>query len=151
MEEQEYKATYQEVNPFPCPFGKAILSSRCGCQHFQRVNIAEREAAACRVPEAHTTCTFLLDKLYQNAQFALKLPKLDAPLPHAKAMKVQCGGLLGLKKVLHFSTPEDETKQVTNIYAIVTQALKEFESIEQLPYQEIIRDVVHYVAREKRR
>lgn len=147
MDEMEYQTIREILNQCPCPFEKALLSSRCTCAKFQRLNIAEREAAACILPAAQVRCIALLEQLYQNARFALKQPRMDKPQPHNKAMKIQCGGLLGLQAAL---SPECDNKQVENIDALVTQALKNYGELEKLPYQEIVKFISHYQVRVKR-
>lgn len=147
MDEHEYQKAREILNQCPCPFEKALLSSRCACAKFQRLNIAEREAASCISPVAQARCIVLLEQLYQNARFALKQSRLDGPTPHAKSMKVQCGGLLGLQAVL---ISEHVDKPVENIDGLVTQALETFGELEKLPYQEIIKFISHYQVRVKR-
>ncbi|MBT8420466.1 MAG: hypothetical protein KJO08_06350, partial [Gammaproteobacteria bacterium] len=96
MDENEYRNTYQAVNPFPCSFRKAMLARQCGCRHQVQLHIAEREAVGCRIPSAHEDCRKLLDLLRRNARFTLKLMEpSDVPLPHGKEIKVQVGGLRG--------------------------------------------------------
>lgn len=147
MDEREYQQAREQLNQCPCTFEKAILSSRCGCVHFQRLNIAEREAAACRSPIAQVRCTQLLHYLYKNAQFALKLSHLSQQLAHAKAMKLQCGGLTGLQAIL--LSQQSVKPQVENIDALITQALNTFNKLEQFPYQEIVKFINHYQVRSK--
>ena len=147
MDEREYQQAHDRLNQCPCPFEKAILSSRCACAKCQRLNIAEREAAACVFPTAQARCSTLLELLCQNARFALKQPHLGSPLPHAKAMKVQCGGLFGLATVL--VSESSEVPIVTNIDALLTQALATFGDFNQLPYQEIVKFISNYQVRVK--
>jgi len=147
MDEHEFQQARERLNQCPCPFEKAILSSRCGCAKCQRLNIAEREAAACVSPAAQARCAVLLDQLYQNARFALKQPRIEGPQPHAKAMKVQCGGLFGLATVLSEGA---DVSPVENIDALVTQAMETFGSLENMPFSEIVKFISHYQVRAKR-
>lgn len=146
MEEQEFKQAYREVNPHPCPFEKAILSYRCGCEKHQRVFIAEREGVACRTQSAHAVCQQVHAQLQKNAQFALKLPDLTQPLPHAKAMKLQCGGLVGLQNSLP-DIPPESMHEVDNIYALIRDAIQMYQTIAQFPYAQIVKFIVHYQVR----
>ena len=148
MDEREYQQARERLNQCPCPFEKAILSSRCACAKCQRLNIAEREAAACVFPTAQARCVVLLELLYQNARFALKQSHLESPPPHTKAMKVQCGGLFGLAAVL-FSENREAAPVVTNIDALLTQALATFGEFNKLPYQEIVKFISNYQVRAK--
>lgn len=147
MEEQEYRQIYYHLNRYPCAFAKAILSSRCNCMNCQRLNLAEREEITCMTKEAQELCTNALQHFYQNAKFTLKLKNPLPPFPHGKAIKVQCGGLLGLQAVL-FPDRKD-TLQVEDVYTLIMQALTTFTSVSQFPYQDIIKFVGRYKARTK--
>jgi hypothetical protein len=149
MDELEYQQTLEKLNQCPCPYEKAILSNRCACEKEKRMNIAERETVACLSTEAQERCLTLLDYFFENARFALKQTNLEGPQPHAKAMKVQCGGLLGLQVALNKEEPA-QANPVENIDALVTQALEEFGTLNQLPYQKIIQFISHYQVRGKR-
>ncbi len=156
MDEREFQQVREQLNQHPCPFEKAIFSSCCGCTKCQRLNLAERETAACLSATAQARCVILLDKLYQNARFAIKKVRLVDPQPHAKAMKVQCGGLIGLQSVLVLKEAFDtkkvgfETKQVKDIDALITEALEQLGGVEKFPYQEIVKFISHYQVRAKR-
>lgn len=147
MDEEEFQQAREMLNQCPCPFEKTILSNRCGCAKFQRLNIAEREAAACISPAAQARCVVLLEHLYQNARFALKQRRIEEPLPHAKAMKVQCGGLLGLAVAL--SEDAKALSPVDNIDRLLVQALDTFGEMKDLPYQDIVKFISNYQVRAK--
>jgi hypothetical protein len=133
-----------EFNQCPCPFEKAILTSRCGCEKFQRLNIAEREAAACVSVSAQQQCVELLEQLYQNARFALQQSNLNSPLAHAKMMKLQCGGLQGLQSILK------QRGNINNINGLVKSLFTNFDDLKKIPYQEIVQFISHYQVRKKR-
>jgi hypothetical protein len=145
MEEQEYKKTYKTVNQIACPFEKAILTRRFGCENCVKFNIAEREAVGCRSRTAQSDCLTLLDMLRHNAKFALRLVSIAGTLPHAKEMRVQCGGLLGLRNAV---LPEliDESG-VQNIYAVVTTAQTRPGGFEALPFHEIMKSITAFEPR----
>ncbi|MCV6636847.1 hypothetical protein [Candidatus Albibeggiatoa sp. nov. NOAA] len=148
MDEQAYKSTFHDINPFPCPFGKAMLSSRCACEKFQKLNIAEREAASCISPQAHASCEYLLELLYLKTRFALGIVDLDQPIPHAKAMRTQCGGILGLRELLKLE--HSERYEVDNIYGLVQTAIGTYESLDNLPFKEIVSYVRQYKVRRRK-
>jgi len=145
--EHEFRQTYYMLNQRPCPFEKAILSSRCACTKSQRLHIAEREGITCTAVEIYPLCLMLLEQLCENAQFTLKIKQPSEPLPHAKAVKVQCGGLLGLQAVLQ--SESTEIQYVQDISALIIQAITTFGKFEQLPYQEIIKFISAYQVRAK--
>ena len=147
MDEKAYRDTYNSVNPLQCVFERAILRRCCGCQHVIRRNIADREAAGCLDSSAHAVCTELKQKLRHAAAFTLKLTHPDAPLPHGKQLKLQCGGLLGLARL----TAEQELTEVADIYAALTAATQHYGGLDQLPYQQIIQFIHAYDPRSHRK
>jgi len=147
VDEQAFKETYRAANPLACPFEKAILICQCGCREASRVNIAERVTVNCLDAPAREDCSLLLGLLRHNAAFALKLTHVDEVLPHAKHVKVQCGGLLGLQGVLR---PEwAEEKQVADIRGLVLEAQTRFGSLRELPYNEIVRGIAGFQTRRR--
>ncbi|MGD8783453.1 MAG: hypothetical protein PVG75_03405 [Thioalkalispiraceae bacterium] len=118
------------------------------CEHAHRFCLADREGVACEQKDAHALCTMLLNNLRDNARFALKQTSIDEPLPHAKEMKVQMGGLLGLAQLLNKPSQPEE---VDNIFALVQQAIATFGNLESLPYDEIARGIVQFQLRSRRR
>lgn len=146
MEEKEYKKTFRSVNDAPCVFAKAILRRCCACSRSQKLFIAEREAVACKSPGGRQRCEEVLEVLRGKAGFALKLPHIDGPLPHAKELKVQCGGMLGLQEsLLH-----EANEKVEDIHTLLQNSFEEYGSAEALPYSEVVRTVTSYQPRQKR-
>ena len=148
MEEDEFRNTYHAVNEQRCVFEKTILSRRAGCEFGKRFCIAEREGVACGHNEAHQRCKELLETLRQNALFSLRLTQLDDPLPHGKEIKVQAGGLIGLQKILHST---DDNAAIDNINGLLEQALSRYGNLHALPYEELVRSIVHFEPRRRGR
>ncbi|MEE8342866.1 MAG: hypothetical protein V3R51_03610 [Gammaproteobacteria bacterium] len=149
MEENEYKSTYNAINQLRCVFEKAILSRRCDCALSNRFYLADREGISCNSAKAQSICQTLLQQLRKNAMFALKVTHIGDSLPHAKEIKVQNGGALGLQHALY---PEMAKKDeyVADIHAVVTDALDRYGGIEELPYPEIIKAIVAFEGRRRR-
>ena len=149
MEEREYHSTYHDVNPLECPFERGVLRQCVTCSQAKRIFIAEREGVGCRHEGAHKVCEKLYDAMHHNARFALKVGNPDAPLPHGKRIKVECGGLLGLQGLVH--PDREEAVRVEDAYAVIQEALAEFGTLEQIPYQRLMPAISHYQSRPKRR
>ena len=81
-------------------------------------------------------------------RFTLKFANQTSALPHAKAMRIQIGGLQGLYMALN--TGEEMPAVVEDVYALVESAVNTFESLDQLPFQEIIKQVAAYKGRDRR-
>jgi len=144
MDEIAFMHALGSINPKPCAFGKVILSRHCACSKVIKRYAAEREMVSCGVDAEREQCGELLDLLRQNSAFALKLTHITPPLPHGPEMRVQCGGLLGLRLEVN------GTEDVTDVSALVTSARHKFGSLEDLPYSRIIQSVVSCEVRKKR-
>jgi len=148
MDEQAYRDTYQSINDRRCVFEKTINSRRCSCEKSRRLQLADREGIACNSATANALCGELLNLMRRNARFALHLTSADGPLPHAKEIKVQTGGLLGLQSLLH---PEKSAADnVENAIGLIDLAISRFGRLEALPYDVIVQAVVHFEGRKKR-
>lgn len=137
MEESEFKKTCREVNGAPCLFAKAILRRCCGCSRSQRLFIAEREAISCLSPGGRQRCAEVLVVLRDKATFALKQAHIEGPLPHAKELKVQCGGLLGLQA----SLTQQAVDVVPDIHQLLEQSFGRYGNAAALPYTEVVRAI----------
>lgn len=149
MEEREYQSTYQALNQRRCVYEKAINARRCSCEQAARFHLADREGVACKSDEGNQMCTELLDTMRRNARFSLHLTHANGPLPHAKEIRVQVGGLLGLQQLLH---PESSgADKVSNIHGLAREALDRYTRFRDLPYDVIVKAIVSYQGRRKHR
>lgn len=143
--EDAYKLARRAYIEFSCPFERALLSRCVNCQRSRKLNLAEREAIACGDPAVREHCISFYNGLHDNAQFALKINP-DAPWPFGKEIRAQCGGVRGLAAALGGAGDEH-----TDTAETVLQALKELGSCEAFPYSQIMRAVVHYEPRKRRK
>lgn len=144
MDEHSYRNVRKEINPLPCVFEKALLCQAAVCEAAQKLSLAEREMIACREPVARAACGQLLTLLRANSAFALKLRDTQRILPHAMTMKIQCGGLTGLKNLFDPDAPAPD------VLKLVRQAQAEYESFEALPFSRIVQGVAHWQIRRRR-
>jgi len=147
MEEQEYKDTYHKLNKRRCVFEKSINSRRCNCGMAQRFHLADREGIACKSASGNALCAELLNCMRRKARFALQLTHTDAPLPHAKEIKVQTGGLLGLQALLH---PDTAQQEINDVIGLIGQAIQRHGSLARLPYDIMVQSIVKFEGRRKR-
>lgn len=148
VEENEYRSTYDAVVRRRCVFEKAILTHRCACACSARFYLADREGISCHSQRAQRRCARFLGLLRENARFALGITAVVAQLPHAKEIKVQNGGLLGLQRVLRSDLSTDKVPDVAELLATGIQA---FGSAAQFPYREIVKSIVTFEARRRPR
>jgi len=142
MDETAYRAARGAAVPSPCMFAKAIAAGAAGCTAAVRHALAERETIGCTSSAAHANCSTLVALLRERAAFALRL-RTDAPLPHAAAMKLQCGGLAGLAAIL--GAPQ------TDVRPLAALALARNGSAAGLPWPEIVGVVAKWQGRRRYR
>lgn len=147
VEEDKFRTTYRSINERRCVFEKAILSRRCACTCATRFYLADREGVACDSAPANRRCSQLIHLLRENAKFALKITSVDGELPHAKEIKVQSGGLLGLQHVLR---PDLNAENVIDVAGLATLGERTFGSLEKFPYREIVKAIVAFEGRRPR-
>jgi len=166
MDESAFRSARDAMTPRPCAFEKAMLAAACACSLALRRNIAERESVTCASPAARAQCAELRDLLRQKSAFALKLAHTQGPLPHAKEMKVECGGLLGVQKaaaaaepacadarVLQLTTRTDvcgEPPFLADVHSLVRACAEKFGGLANLPYSDIVQSVVAFQMRQRR-
>ncbi len=143
MDETAFRQARQAAVPHPCVFEKALLAACCTCRLAQRRNIAEREVVACTDAAALEACARLLALLRRNATFSLHLSHPHERLTHAQEIKVQCGGLAGLQRVLAGA------EAIGDVSLLVQSARQAQGGLEGLPYSEIVQSVAAYRLRRR--
>ncbi|MBI4808854.1 MAG: hypothetical protein HY799_07915 [Nitrosomonadales bacterium] len=132
MDEAAYRQKFAEVVARPCVFEKALLARCVACECAQRMQIAEREAATCRDAASHSRCREMHDRLRHSFAFALGKMHDEEVLPHAQEMRVQCGGLKGLRQVLNGDA------EVANVDALSANALRQWGDLAGIPWSEVV-------------
>lgn len=117
-----------------CLFGKAVLAESAACECAARQARGEQLAVVCTSPTARTNCGTLAALLHERARFALRLPAPDQPLLHAKALRLQCGGLAALRQAL--ATDEND------VHRNVMLAQQRHGSLTELPWAELVAAIV---------
>ncbi len=147
MDNEAFRKTYRDVNELFCVFEKSVLTNQCKCSKTQRFCIAEREGVRCRSEEARQQCLELLDLLRQQSRFTLRTTDETSSLPHAKAVRIQVGGLRGLCSVLNPDQPPPAI--IEDVYGTIEAARIRFGGLDKLPFQEIIKQVAAYKGRQR--
>lgn len=146
MDNEIFRRTYRAINERFCPYEKSILTNNCRCSQADRFCIAEREGVRCASDAAQARCLSLLEILRQQSRFNLKSTGDDgSALPHAKAMRIQVGGLRGLHAALAPDEPVPAT--IEDIYGVIDAAVERFGSLDGLPFQPIIQQIAAYKGR----
>jgi hypothetical protein len=149
VEENEFRSTYAALNQTRCVFEKAINARQCSCSQAERFMLAGREGVACHSKSHSQRCTAVLSQIRDNARFALKLMEVGDVLPHNKELRVQVGGLRGLRDLVN----EAESGQplVADIHRTLQQALAKYGDIDDFPYQQLMQSITAFEGRHPRR
>lgn len=129
--------------PLRCVFEHALLARHAVCELAQSHQIAERESVACTQAAAHEACAQMSALLREKSSFALHVAVTQRILPHAMMMKIQCGGLDGLKALL------DSAALVPNVRRLVRLAGEREGGLEQLPFSVIVQGVAAWKSRRR--
>lgn len=149
MDNQVLRETYDEINQCGCPYEKSILTNQCACSRASRFCIAEREGVHCNSHSAQSRCVALLEQLRREARFTLKTLDQQAALAHAKAMRVQVGGLRGLYRAVWPDRIGPQT--ITDIDDLIEQAIGRFGTLNDLPFGQIVQQIAAYQKPRRRR
>jgi hypothetical protein len=146
MDENNYRQTYREFNDLPCVYEKAILQQCCTCRRARHFNLAERIGVACSDPDSQGQCREFLGTLQQKSVFALQIPgPIDSELPHSKKIKIQCGGIIGLQQIEKLQIGDRD------VNALLDRAIEVFGDLQSLPFEELVRGVVSFEGRRRKR
>jgi len=91
----------------------------------------------------------LLRLMHENARFVLHQTHSDAPLPHAKEIRVQCGGLRGLAALLNPDDASNDALSPENAHALIHLARQRFDDLRSLPFQDIVMHISRWQGRRR--
>lgn len=143
MDESAFRHAKGEINRLPCVFERALLAKHAVCEYAVRHQIGERETIACAQPPARALCGELNGLLREKSVFALRLTNVVRILPHAMLMKIQCGGLNGLRDLL------DADAVAPNVQHLVRLAQERHGELADLPFTEIVKGVSAWKGRRR--
>jgi len=94
----------------------------------------------CFQPEKHLpVCQQLVAQLENNSRFILGVSDTDEVLTHQQYMKIKCGGIQGMHRVLNRN--HEELPAVTDI---TDQIIERYGALSKFPYNEIVRDIASF-------
>lgn len=126
-----------------CVFAKALLAHAARCGLAVRQSVGETDAVVCASPVAQMNCGTLSALMRERAAFALRLPRPPAPLVHAKALRLQCGGLAALQAQLQ--------SPGTDVHGLIALAHERHGSLTELPWQPMVVAMVAWQPRRRHR
>jgi len=129
-----------------CPFSKPILGQWCACEYSRVADRCSGKMICTQADTRRKTCLQLVYLLKENARFILNLNDTDTQINHAQAMKIKCGGILGMQRML--KPGPDETPSIVDI---IVRASEQHGDLDHFPYGEIVRDISIFNHRKPKR
>jgi hypothetical protein len=140
MDEAAYQAAREAIGGPACVFERALLARCAGCAQAVRHALAEREAIGCRSATGRASCAALIGMLRERSAFALGRRDGGGPVPHATAVRLQCGGLAGVARATDSTDARD-------VHALVALAEARFGDLSELPWPRIVAAVAGWQGR----
>lgn len=131
-----------------CPFSKPIIGNWCQCQF---ANLDERCAGkmTCLEGEKYLDgCYQLVNTFKEKSLFVLGISQHEENLTHMQLMKIRCGGLIGMQRLLSPDNTSDRI--IPDVLQTIALAEQRFGSINEFPFNEIVRDIKEFSHRTKR-
>lgn len=147
MNENEYRAALESVNPNRCVFEKAVFTTLCECQFAHRFVIADRQGLNCRNIIKRHQCGELIAVIRKMSTFLMQQADTGQSLPHAKALRLQTGGLLGVQEAVF---PSFDTEKINDVSSTVDAARSRFGEFKRIPADIVVRRVAGFSLRRRR-
>jgi len=149
MDQDAFRQTYRDVNERACLFEKSVLINQCVCSQAERFCIAEREGVHCRSDQGQARCAEALLLLREHARFALRTSEDKAILPHGKAMRIQVGGLRGIRALLEPNAKDPMA--VPDVDGILAQAQARYGELAAVPFSDVMPSIAAYKGKTRAR
>lgn len=89
-------------------------------------------------------CRNLVDIFKEKSRFVLGLSSQENELTHQQLMKIRCGGLQGMHRVL------EGENQIPDVLETLELARKHYNKLEDFPFSEIVKDIQDFTHRKKK-
>ena len=127
-----------------CPFSKPIIGNWCQCPYASLADRCSGKMFCARAADYQESCAALVEMLKEKSRFVLGLGQDVGDLTHAQLMKIRCGGLLGMQRVLKM-----ETGAPPAVREVLAAAESQYGDVSSFPFSEIVRDIKAFRHRKK--
>lgn len=127
-----------------CPFSKPVIGNWCQCKY---ANLDERCAGkmTCLKSEVYLEgCYQLVDLFREKSRFVLGIADQDDDLTHMQLMKIRCGGLKGMQRIM------SATPGIPDVLQTIEMARQRYTELEAFPFNEIVRDIQEFSHRKRK-
>jgi len=126
-----------------CPFSKPIIGNGCRCEHALLSERCSGKMVCGQAGRYLRQCRSLVAALKQASRFVLGLGVEEAELTHAQTMKIRCGGLLGMHRVLELGPAEPE------VTTVLAAAESRYGELSRFPFSDIGADIQAFSHRKR--
>lgn len=120
-----------------CCFSDALNARAAGCSKAVKATRRYRRAVYCANIQAHGTCVDWMDQMRKAARFSLGARRTPSALPRRAAVKLQCGGLLGMGDLIE----KQPVKRVQDVSGLLRRALARYGSFDRVPLQTVVQRI----------
>ncbi|RDH85915.1 MAG: hypothetical protein DIZ80_00110 [endosymbiont of Galathealinum brachiosum] len=128
-----------------CPFSKPIIGNWCKCQYANLDDRCAGKMTCLQADDYISDCYDLVDVFKEQSRFILGLNQHEQALTHMQLMKIRCGGLLGMQRIL-----SDQLDEVPDVLGVKHLAEQKYGDVSNFPFNEIVRDIKDFTHRKKR-
>ena len=132
-----------------CPFSAPLVKNDFSCNYAQEIIRRGGAEIACQDQHAHSRCSELHNTIKTAALQAMNLEDDLLSLPHSVLIKIQYGGLTGLKVLIEDSVQTDS--RVDDIVSLVSKAMDKFTTLDAIPMASITATIMDYKAQRRRK
>jgi hypothetical protein len=122
-----------------CPFAAPITTGRAVCRHATEVVRRGGSEYDCDDAAAHERCSSLFASFKRTGLDAFQVDDDLTQMPHSVLVKIQTGGLTGLRRLLEPATDPDAP--VADVSALAAQAADAYGGVEQVPVAALAQDM----------
>ena len=97
-----------------------------------------------RAAHFRKSCQGLVDELKRQSRFVLGISEADRMLTHAQMMKIRCGGLQGMQRVLGLSADKPPA-----VREVIDAADEQYGQVADFPFDRIVQDIQGFSHRDK--
>ena len=137
-----------------CPFSAPLVKKDFACSNAQEIIRRGGAEIACQQLPAHSVCQALHNSIKAASLSAMDLEDDLLSLPHNILLKIQYGGLLGLRDVTQGDTNQGDVQSsqgIDDVAALVSAASAKFSSLENIPMQPVCETVIDYKVQRRRK
>ena len=129
-----------------CIFALTQIAQDFACEHGELVARRGGPDIDCSSASAREHCELVHQHLKQVGLVAFEYEDDLTQVPHGVWAKIQFGGLLGLQRLLN----QDANDGIDNIAALLVSAAKQYEDLNQLPYEDFVPAMRSYRLKRRR-